>query len=119
MKSVCNQRRVRCASDADEVAISKLHKRFQSMLIFAFSFGFVLAASSWADAGEKQILGMAEDELISCAGFPTNQMQINGKTFYKFSLTNESGAAGPAGGILLFGRRQNGCEAVVKVEHGR
>ena len=68
-------------------------------------------------AGETKIVGLSEDELISCAGFPAGQMQLNGKTFYKFSSTSDGGAAFPAGGIILFGRHQNGCEATVGVEN--
>ena len=78
-----------------------------------------LVEPSWAMAGERQIVGLSEDELISCAGFPTDQMQLKGKTFYKFSTISESGTAVPAGGIVVFGKRQNGCEATVSVVNGR
>lgn len=78
-----------------------------------------LVTSSLVEAGENEIVGLTEDELISCAGFPTAQMELKGKTFYKFSTISESGAAVPAGGIVIFGKRQNGCEATVSVVNGR
>ena len=78
-----------------------------------------VATPSLVLAGETNIVGLSEEELISCAGFPTAQMQLNGKTFYKFSTISESGAAVPAGGIVIFGKRQNGCEATVGVENGK
>lgn len=74
-----------------------------------------VVTSSLVTAGESKIVGLSEDELISCAGFPAGQMQLNDKTFYKFASTSEGGAAFPAGGIVLFGRHQNGCEATVGV----
>jgi hypothetical protein len=67
---------------------------------------------------KEQIIGLAEEELISCAGFPVAQMQVNGKTFYKFEVTSEGGAAVPAGNIVVFGKRRNGCEATVGIENG-
>ena len=78
-----------------------------------------LITPSLVKAGEAELVGLTEDELISCAGFPAAQMQLKGKTFYKFSTISESGAAVPAGGIVIFGKRQNGCEATVSVENGR
>ena len=78
-----------------------------------------IVTPSLVKAGEVELVGLTEDELISCAGFPAVQMQLKGKTFYKFSTISESGAAVPAGGIVIFGKRQNGCEATVGVENGK
>ena len=89
------------------------------MHLLLFSLAVLVVAPPLAMGGEAKIVGLSEDELISCAGFPTAQMQLNGKTFYKFTSTSEGGAAFPAGGFVLFGRHQNGCEATVSVENGR
>ena len=89
------------------------------MRLLFFALMASVVTPSWVSAGESNIVGLSEDELISCAGFPTAQMQLKGKTFYKFSTISESGAAVPTGGIVIFGKRQNGCEATVSVENGR
>ena len=78
-----------------------------------------IVSTSLVKAGEAEVVGLTEDELISCAGFPTAQMGLKGKTFYKFSTISESGAAVPTGGMVIFGKRQNGCEATVSVVNGR
>jgi hypothetical protein len=63
--------------------------------VLVVQFGVFLSLP--ALAGADRIIGLTEDELITCTGFPAAQMQVNGKTFYKFALTSEGGAAVPAG----------------------
>jgi hypothetical protein len=64
------------------------------------------------------VIGLIEDQLLSCGHSYVGRIQLNDKTFHKFFATSEGKMAAAAGGISL-GQSQNGCEGIVGIEDGK
>jgi hypothetical protein len=64
------------------------------------------------------VMGLSEDQLLSCAHSYVGRIQLNDKTFHKFFAPSEAKMAAAAESISL-GHSQNGCEGIVGIENGK
>ena len=71
-----------------------------------------------AMAVDGLVMGLSEDQLLSCAHSYVGRIQLNDKTFHKFFATSEEKMAAAAGGIS-FSQSPNGCEGIVGIENGK
>lgn len=84
---------------------------FLAVLLF---IGFVRADPT------QKLMGLSEEELISCAGIPAAQMTNGQKTFYQYNELSERGT-----GIMIdedtiiSSKKQKGCQALITIESGR
>jgi hypothetical protein len=62
------------------------------------------------------VMGLSEDQLLSCAHSYVGRIQLNDKTFHKFFAISEAKIAAAAGGISF---SPNGCEGIVGIENGK
>jgi hypothetical protein len=63
------------------------------------------------------VIGLSEEQLLSCGHSYVDQIQLKEKTFYKFVATSEVKKGAAAGDISLHDV-QNGCEGIVGIEKG-
>ena len=52
-----------------------------------------------AMAGDGLVMGLSEDQLLSCGHLYVGRVQLNGKTFHKFFSASEVKMAAAAGSI--------------------
>ena len=71
-----------------------------------------------AMAGDGLVMGLSEDQLLSCGHLYVGRVQLNGKTFHKFFSASEVKMAAAAGSIPL-GQSHDGCEGIVGIENGK
>ena len=72
-----------------------------------------------AIAGQSDnLIGLSEEELISCAGIPAGQMVSGPSTFHQYGEFSERGAFVPLGNTLFLTKRQRGCQAVITLQNG-
>ena len=64
------------------------------------------------------VMGLSEDQLLSCSQRYIGQVQLNGKTFHRFVATTEVSMAAAVGSVLP-SQSQVGCEAIVGIENGK
>ena len=84
-------------------------------LVCTTFFFYVLAPAS----AEPAIVGLTTDELIACAGFPSDQMQTPAAEYWQYETSRRSGSVRQFGGVQLFNSRSTGCEATVAIKNGR
>lgn len=88
-------------------------RRFKIASIFAC---LVLSVPTASLAGE--IVGLSEERLVQCAGFPADRLEMGASTFYPYSSLSEKGSLLPLGQSIITRRRTVGCEATVTVQSG-
>lgn len=64
------------------------------------------------------VIGLSEEQLLSCGHSYVGQIQLKDKTFYKFFATSDVKKVATAGRITL-DDIQNGCEGIVGIENGK
>ena len=77
----------------------------------------LMARPAVADQSDK-LIGLSEEQLISCAGIPAGQMVSGNSTFFQYGEFNERGAFVPLGNTLFITKRQKGCQAVITLRNG-
>ena len=77
----------------------------------------LFAQPAVADQGDK-LVGLSEEQLVSCAGIPAGQMVSGNSTFFQYGEFNERGALVPLGNTLFITKRQKGCQAVITLQNG-
>lgn len=77
----------------------------------------LFAQPALADQSDK-LIGLSEEQLISCAGIPAGQMVSGNSTFFQYGEFNERGAFVPLGNTLFITKRQKGCQAIVTLQNG-
>ena len=88
------------------------------LLIHVLAFTTTLfVQQAIADQNEK-LIGLSEEQLISCAGIPAGQMVSGNSTFFQYGEFNERGAFVPLGNTLFLTKRQRGCQAIVTLHNG-
>lgn len=66
----------------------------------------------------KKLIGLSEEDLLSCAGIPVAQMASGNKTFFQYGEFGEHGAFIPLGNTLFLAKKYKGCQAVITLEGG-
>lgn len=77
----------------------------------------LFASTALADQSDK-LIGLSEEQLVSCAGIPAGQMVSGNSTFFQYGEFNERGAFVPLGNTLFITKRQKGCQAVITLQNG-
>jgi hypothetical protein len=91
-------------------------KRSLAIHLIAISIT-LFAQPALADQSDK-LIGLSEEQLVSCAGIPAGQMVSGNSTFFQYGEFNERGAFVPLGNTLFITKRQKGCQAVITLQNG-
>ena len=91
-------------------------KQSLAILLIAFATN-LFAEPAVADQGDK-LVGLSEEQLLSCAGIPAGQMVSGNSTFFQYGEFNERGAFVPLGNTLFITKRQKGCQAIITLQNG-
>jgi hypothetical protein len=67
----------------------------------------------------QRLVGLTEEQLLSCAGIPAGSMVSGATTFFQYGEFSERGQVVALGGSLFVSKRQKGCQAVVSLRNGR
>ena len=79
-----------------------------------------IAAVSGAHADPtKKLIGLTEEQLLSCAGIPAGSMAAGATTFFQYGEFNEHGQIIGMGSNLFVAKRQKGCQAAVSLKGGK
>ena len=94
-------------------------KRSNNAFAFhAFAASFLIIAQPTSAGQGDNLIGLSEEQLISCAGIPAGQMVSGQSTFFQYGEFNERGAFIPLGNTLYLTKRLKGCQAVVTLQNG-
>src|SRR4051812_32128085 len=66
----------------------------------------------------KKVMGLSEEELISCAGIPMAKMSNGQKTFYQYGEFVERGTGIINDDVIISSKKRKGCQAIITIENG-
>lgn len=79
---------------------------------------FLGAVAAQADPSAR-LIGLTEEQLLSCAGIPVGTMVSGATTFFQYGEFSERGQIMALGDSLFVAKRQKGCQAIVSLRNGR
>ena len=90
----------------------------RSLAIHLIAIGTALFAQPALAGQSDKLIGLSEEQLVSCAGIPAGQMVSGNSTFFQYGEFNERGAFVPLGNTLFITKRQKGCQAIITLQNG-
>jgi hypothetical protein len=97
-------------------SIDASRNRSEGSMRWWLGISLAVLIPSPAMAIDGLVIGLSEEQLLSCGHSYVGWIQMNDKTFYKFFATSEVQKAARS---ISLADIQNGCEGIVGIEKGK